>query len=159
MSSCLQLHKLQHVRLPCPSLSPGACSNSCPLIQWCHLTISFSVAPFSSCPQSFPASGTFLMSQLFTSGDQNTGACFSISPFNEYSGLISLYSWLVWSLCCPRDFQESFPVPHFKGINFFVFCILYCPALTTTCDHWEDHSLDYMNLYCQSNVSAFQHTV
>ena len=73
----------------CPSPSPEVCPSSCSCT--CD-AISFSDALFSFCPQSFPASGTFLMSQLFTSGDQNTGACFSISPFNEYSGLISLYS-------------------------------------------------------------------
>ena len=60
MSYSLQAHGLQHARLPCPSLSPGDCSNSCPLSQWCHPTISSSVAPFSSCPQSFPASRSLL---------------------------------------------------------------------------------------------------
>ena len=72
-------------RLPCPSPSPGACSDSCPLSWWCYPTISFSVIPFSSCLQSFPASGSFPVSQLFTSGGQTA----SISPSSEYSGLIS----------------------------------------------------------------------
>ena len=78
--SCLTLwpHGPQHASLPCPSLSPRACSHSWPLSQWYHPTISSSVVPFSSCPQSFPASGSFLMSQLFTSGGQSTGA--STSP-------------------------------------------------------------------------------
>ena len=71
MSDSLQPHGLQHARLPCPSQSPGVCSNSCPLNQWCHPTISSSAAPFSSCPQSFPASGSFPVSQLFTSGGQS----------------------------------------------------------------------------------------
>ena len=66
--------ELQHVWLPCPSLSSGVCSNSCPLSPWCHLTISSSVVPFSFCLQSFPASGSFPMSWLFTSGDQSIGA-------------------------------------------------------------------------------------
>ena len=70
-------HGLQHARPPCPSPSPRVCSNSCPLSQWCHPTISSSVVPFSSCLQSFPASGSFLMSQLFASGGQSTGACIS----------------------------------------------------------------------------------
>ena len=74
---------LQLARLPCPSPSPGACSNSCPLNQWWHPTISSSVVPFSSCPQSFPASGSFPMSQLFASGGQSFS--FSIRPSNEYS--------------------------------------------------------------------------
>ena len=63
-------HGLQRTRLPCPSLTPGVCSNSCPLSRWCHTTISSSVAPFSSCPQSFPASGSFPISRHFTSDGQ-----------------------------------------------------------------------------------------
>ena len=82
MSDSWQSHGLQHARLPCPSLSPRLCSNSCPLSRWCHPTISSSVIPFSSCPQSFQASGTFPMTLLFTSGG-------SISPSNKYSGFIS----------------------------------------------------------------------
>ena len=88
VSNCLWPHGLQHARLPCPSPSPGACSNSCPLSQWCHPTISSSAARLSSCLQSFPASGSFLMSQLLSSGGQSSFS-FSISPFSEYSGLIS----------------------------------------------------------------------
>ena len=77
--------------LYCPSPSPGACSNSCPLSWWCHPAVSSSVVPFSSCLQSFPASGSFPMSQLFTSSGQQTywSFNFSISPSNEYSGLVS----------------------------------------------------------------------
>ena len=75
---------LQHARLPGPSPSPRVCSNSCPLSQWCHPTISYSDAPFSSWPQSFPASGSFQMSRLFTSGGQSIGASASASllPMN-----------------------------------------------------------------------------
>ena len=73
---CLTLrpHELQHASLLCPPLSPRLCSNSCPLSQWCHPTISTSVASFSSCPQYFPASGSFPVSQLFSSGGQSIGA-------------------------------------------------------------------------------------
>ena len=74
MSDSLQIRELQNTRLPSPSLSPGACSNSYPLIWWCHPNISFSVIPFFSCLQSFPASGSFLMSWLFASGGQSVGA-------------------------------------------------------------------------------------
>ena len=76
---------------PVPLPTPEACSNSCPLSRWCHPTISSSVVPFSSCPQSCPASGSFSISQFFPSGGQNIGASFSFSfgPSNEYSGLIS----------------------------------------------------------------------
>ena len=75
-------HGLQHARLPCPSPTPGVYSNSCPLSQWCHPTISSSVVPFSSCLQSFPASGSFPMSQFFASGGQSTGASASVLPMN-----------------------------------------------------------------------------
>ena len=86
VSNSLQPHGLQHARLPCPSSPLRACSNSCPLNQWCHPTISSSVIPFSSCLQSFPASGTFPMSRLRWLKYWS----FSTSPSNEYSGLISL---------------------------------------------------------------------
>ena len=84
MSNSLQLHGLQNTRLPCPSPTPGACSNSCPSSWWCHPTISSSVVPFSSRLQSFPAPGSFHMSQLFASGSQSTGVSVSTSvlPMN-----------------------------------------------------------------------------
>ena len=81
MSDFLQPHGLQHARLPCPSPTPGACSNSCPLSRWCHPTISSSFVPFS-CPQSFPASGSFPMSRLFASGGQSIGVSASVLPMN-----------------------------------------------------------------------------
>ena len=86
VSSSLRPHGLQHARLPCPSATPGAFSNSCPSSQWCHSTISSSIIPFSSCLQSFPASRSSLMSQLFASGGQRFS--FSINTSSEYSGLI-----------------------------------------------------------------------
>ena len=99
MSDYLQPHELQHARLPCPSLSFGICSNSCPLSQWCHPNISSSVTPFSSCPQSFPGSGSFAMSRLFTSGGQSIGVSPSVLPMNiqgwfslGLTGLVSLLS-------------------------------------------------------------------
>ena len=97
----LRLHELQHARLPCPSPTPKACSNSCPLSQWCHPAISSSVIPFSSRLQSFPASGSFPMSQFFASGGQRIGvsASASVLPMNTQYwfplgciGLISLQS-------------------------------------------------------------------
>ena len=103
VSGSLRPHGLQHSRLPSPSPSPGACSNSCSLSRWCHPTTSSSVIPFSSCLQSFPASGSFLMSQLLTSGGQSIGASVSAStsvlPISiqgwfplRLTGLISLQS-------------------------------------------------------------------
>ena len=99
MSYSLWPQGLQHDRLPCPSPTSGADSNSCPSRQWCHPTISSSVVPFSFHLQSFPASGSFLMSQLFTSGGQSSGASASVLSMNiqgwfplGLTGLISLQS-------------------------------------------------------------------
>ena len=101
MSNSLWPPGLQHTRLTCPSLYPGVCSDSYPLSRWCHPTISSSVIPFSSCPQSFPASGSFPMSWLFASGGQSVGASalVSVLPMNiqgwfplGLTGLISLLS-------------------------------------------------------------------
>ena len=89
MSNSLRPHGLQHTRFPCPSLSPRVCSNSHPLSQWCHPTILYSVTLLSFCPQSFPASGSFPMTLLFMLVPKYWSLSFSISPSNEYSGLIS----------------------------------------------------------------------
>ena len=89
VSNSLQPHESQLARPSCSSPTPRAHLNPCPLSQWCHPTISSSVVPFSSCPQSFPASGSFQMSQLFASGGQNIGVSFNISPTNEHPGLIT----------------------------------------------------------------------
>ena len=96
VSDSLRPHELQHARPSCPSPTPGVYSNSCPLSRWCHLTISSSVVPFSSCPQPFPTSGSFQIGQLFASGGQNIGSfSFNISPSNEHPGLISFrMDWL-----------------------------------------------------------------
>ena len=95
VSNSLRPHGPQHTRPPCPSPAPGVYSNSCPLHRWCHPTISSSVIPFSSCLQSFPASGFFQMSQFFASGGQSIGNSFSISPSNEHSVFISfMMDWL-----------------------------------------------------------------
>ena len=97
MSDSLWPHELQYSRPPCPSPNPRVYSNSCPLSRWCHPTISSSVVPFSSCPQSVPASGSFQMSQLFASGGQSIGvsASKSVLPSNEHPGLISFrMDWL-----------------------------------------------------------------
>ena len=95
-SDSLRLHELQHARPPCPLPTPRDYPNSCPLNQWCHLTISSSVVPFSCCLQSFPTSGSFQMSQLFASGGQNIGVSASTSVLPMiHSGLISFrMDWL-----------------------------------------------------------------
>ena len=91
----LQPHKLQHARLPCPSLSPEVCSNSCPLSWWCYITISSSAVPFS-CLQSFPASGSFPMSWLFTSSCQSIGASASVTV-KMLTQLLQWESWYLYS--------------------------------------------------------------
>ena len=113
VSDSLRPHGLQHTRLPCHSQSSRVCSNSCPMTQWCHPTISSSVTLFSSCPQSFPASGSFPMSQLFTSGDQNIGASASIFPMNIQgwfplwlTGWLSLLFKGFWRAFCSITVQK-----------------------------------------------------
>ena len=101
-------------------------------------------------PQSFPASGTFPMSRLFASDDQNAGASASTSapPMSIQCWFPS--DWLVWSPCSLGDFQESSPAPQFESISSLAFCLLYGPALKPVCDHWEDHSLNCLHLCHQS---------
>ena len=119
-------------RLPCSSPSPGACPNSCPLNPWCYPTISSSIVPFSSCLQSFPASGSFQMTQFFESGGQSIGVSASVLPMN-------IQDWfpldeLAGSPCSPRDPQESSPTPQFKSINSSVLRLLHSPTLTSIHD-------------------------
>ena len=99
VSNSLRPHEPQHARAPCPSPTPGVHPNPCPLSQWCHPTISSSFTPFSSCPASFPASGSFQMSQLFTSGGQSIGVSASTlvlsmntQDWSPLAGWISLQS-------------------------------------------------------------------
>ena len=122
---------MQHTRLPCPSLSPWVCSNSCPLSQWCHPTISSSVIPFSSCPQSFPASGSFPVSQIFVSGGQSIGASASVLQMDIQS----------WFPCRPGNSQESSLAPQFKSINSSVVSLLYGTTLTSVHDYYKSCSL------------------
>ena len=117
--SCLTLrpHGMQHTRLPCPSPTLGACSNSSPLSWWCHPTISSSVFPFSSCLQSLPASGSFPVSQFFTSGGQIIGASASASvpPMNIHSWFPLGGTGLIVLLIS----QQSSPTPQFKTSIFW----------------------------------------
>ena len=109
-------HGLQHTRLPCPSPTPGACSNSCPLTRWCHPTVSSSVVLF--CFQFFPASGSFQMSQLFTSGGQSIGvsASASVLPMNIQWLISFRIDWLDL-LTVQGTLKESSPTPQFKSIH------------------------------------------
>ena len=135
MSYSLWPHGLQHARLSCPSLSPRICSNSCPLSWWCHPIISSSVIPFSSCPPSFPASGSFSMSQLLASGSQSIGVSASISVLLMniqgwfplwLTGLISLLSKGLKSLVQHHSSKASI----FQHSAFFMVHLAH-PYLTT----------------------------
>ena len=142
VSSSLRPHELQHARPPCTSPTPRVHPNSCPSSRWCHPTISSSVVPFSSCPQSLPASESFPMSQLFTWGGQTIGvsALASFLPMSTQDW--SPLEGLVGSPWSPRDSQESSPTPQFKSINSLVLSFLHSPTLTSIHDHWKNHSLD-----------------
>ena len=152
MSDFFRPHELQHARLPCASPSPRVCSNSFPLSQWCHPTISSSVTPFSACSQSFPESESFPVSQLFASGGQSIGALSpaSVLPMNVKGwfplGLTSLQS---------KGLSRVFSSTTIESINSSVLSLLYGPTLTSVYDYWKKYSFDCMNVCQQSDVSAF----
>ena len=154
MSDSLWPHGLQHTRIPCPWPIPGASSNSCPLNQWCHPTISTSVTPFYSCPQSFPASGYFPVSWLFTSGGQNIGTSTSASilPMSIQDwfplGLTGLISWL--SKGISRAFSSTIWKHQFFGPHPSLWSNSHIHMTTG-----KKHSFDYMDHCQQSDVSAF----
>ena len=142
MSDSLWPHGLQHARLPCPTPTPGACSNSFPLSWWCHPTISSSVVHFSSCLQSFPASGSFQMSHFFASGGLSIGvsALASVLPMNiqdwfplGWMGLISLQS---------KGLSRVFYSTTIESISSLVLSLLYDPTLTSIHDSGKNHSFD-----------------
>ena len=149
MSDSLWPYGLQHARPPCPSPSPGVCPSSFSLHQWCHPVISSSDTLFSFCPQSFPASGTFPMMSIHIRWPKHWSFSFTISPFSEYSGLISLkIDW--FDLALQGTFRSLL-----QRHSLEAFC-LYSPALTTVHDHWGDHSLECTDLCRQSDVTCFQ---
>ena len=127
---------LQHARPPCPLPTPGVYPNSCPLSWWCHPTTTSSVVPFSSCFQSFPASGSFPMSQFFESGGQSieVSASTSVFPMNIQDWFP--LGWTGWIS------QESSPTPQFKSINSSGLNFPYSPTLTSIHDYWKNHSLE-----------------
>ena len=136
----LQPHMLQDARVPCPSPTPRAYSNSCPLSWWCHPTISSSIIPFSSCLQSFPASGSFQMSQFFASDGQGIRSSALVLPMNiqdwfplALTALISLQA---------KGLSKSSPTPQFESINSLTLSFLYSPTLISVHDYWRKHSFD-----------------
>ena len=157
MFDCLWPQGLQHTRLPCLSLSPKVCSNLCPLSWWwCCPTISSSVIPFFSCPQSFSASGSFPISQLFASGGQSIGASASTSilPMNiqgsfslRWTGLISLPSKELWRVFSSTTIWKH----HFFGTQSPLWSNFHIHMWLLE----KDYSLDYTNFCWQSDVFAF----
>ena len=135
-------HEPRQARPPCPSPTPGVRSDSFPLSQWCHPTISSSAVPFFSCPQSFPASGTFQMSQLFASGGQSIGvsALTSVLPMNTQDW--SPLEWTGWISLQSKSPQESSPTPQFKSINSSALSFLYSLTLTSIHDYSKNHGFD-----------------
>ena len=143
VSNSLRPHEPQHTRPPCPAPTPGVHSNSRPLSQWGHPTISSSVVPFSSRPQSFPASGA-----LF----KRVSSSHQVAKVLEFQLQHQSFQWtprtdllqngLVGSPCSPTDSQESSPTPQFKSINSLALSFVYSPTLTSIHDHWNNHSLD-----------------
>ena len=139
---------IEHARPPCPSPTPRVHPNPCPSSRWCHPTISSSVVPFSSCPQSFSASGSFPMSRVFSNESalrirwaEYWNFSFNISLSNEHPGLISFrMDWL--DLLAVQGTQESSSAPQFKTINSLALSFLHSPTLTSIHNHWKNHSLD-----------------
>ena len=127
-------------RPPCPSQTPRVYSKSYPLSWWCHPTISFSVTLFSSKLESFPTSGSFQMSQFFTSDGQSIGFSASNQPFKWIFWTDFLYDGLVGSPCSPRHSQESSPASQFNSISSSALSFLYSPTFTSIHDYWKNHS-------------------
>ena len=146
-------HGLQHIGLPCPSLCPGVRLNSCPLSRWCYATISSSVFPFSFYLQSCPASESFPLSLLFASAGQSIGvSAFSITPFNEYSGLISFRIDWFDSLSVQGTLKSLFQHHNSKA------SILQCPTffMVQHSHLWLLETIALTTDVCwQSGVSAF----
>ena len=153
MSNSLWPQGLQHARLPCPSPTHGVYSNSCPSSRWCHPTISYTAVPFSSCLKSFPASGSFPMSQFFTSGSQSIGvsASASVLPMNVQDWFpLGLTGWIsLQSKGLSRVFSSTTVQKHqFFGTQLSLWFNSHIQY-----DYWKNHSFDYMGL-CISKVMS-----
>ena len=140
-SDSLQPHESQHTRPPCPSSNPGVHSNSPPSSRWCHPAISSSVIPFSSCPQSLPASESFPMSQLFAWGGQSTGISTLASFLPKKSQDWSPLEWTGWISLQSKGLSRVFSNTTVQSINSSALSVLYSPPLTSIHDHWKSHSL------------------
>ena len=141
VSESLWPYEQQHARPPCPSPTSGIHPNPCPLCRWCHPIISSSVVPFSSCPQSLPASGSFQMSQLFPSGGQSIGASASESvlPMNEYSGLTS-FRFDFFYLLAVLGTLKSLLWHHSLKTSVLWWLVFF--MVQSIHDYWKNHSFD-----------------
>ena len=142
VSDSLRPHGQHHTRPPCPLPTPGVYSNSCPLSWWCHPTISSSVIPFSYCLNLSQHQSLFNESVLHIRWPKYWSFSFSISPSNEYSGLISFRMDWFDLPTVQETLQESSLTPHFKSINSSVLSFLYSPTVTSIPDYWKKHNFD-----------------
>ena len=142
MSDSLWLHESQHARPPCPSPTPRVHSNSCPSSWWCHPAISSSIVPFSSCPQSLPASESFPMSQLFSWGGQSIGgsALASVLPMNTQDW--SPLEWTGWISLQSKGLSRVFSNTTVQKYQFFSAQLSSQSNSHIQHDHWKNHSLD-----------------
>ena len=148
MSDSLQPHELQHTRPPCPSPTPRVYPNSCPLSWWCHPTISSSVVPFSSCPQSFPASESFQMSQLFASGGQSIGVSASTWVLTMNTQDWSPLGWTGWITFQSKGLSRVFFNTPVQKHQFWSWILFYLgiismfssgilPVILSSCDFFN----------------------
>ena len=150
VSDFLWLHGLQHARLHCPSPSPWICSDSCPLSWRCHPTISSSSSPFSSCLQSFPASGSLLMSWLFVSGGQSIGASASASALVLPMSIEGWFPLGLTGLLFLQSKSRVFSSTAALILWLSAFFVMWLSHPYN--DYWKNHSFNYMDLCRQSNI-------
>ena len=144
---------------PCPSPTPGAYLNSCPLNWWCHPTISSSLVPFSSYLQSFPASGSFQKSQFFASGGQSIGISDATSVFTMNIQDWFPLGWTGWIFLHFKGLSRDFSNTTGQRPQSFGTSFLYNPILTLIHDYWKNRSFDKKDLCWQSSVSPFQYAI
>ena len=160
MSDFLWPHELQHAKLPCPTPTPRAHPNSCPLSWWCHPTISSSVVPFSSCPQSFPASGSFQMNQLFASGGQSTGVSALASFLPKKSQGWSPSEWTGWTGWISLQSKGLRVFSSLKHIGFLVLKTSYLwktkrkNTVTSLSITWQINFLKFLNIMLSYRLYA-----
>ena len=143
VSNSLRPHEPQHARPPCQSPTPGVYPDSCPLYWWCHPAISSSVVPFSSCPQSLPATESFPMSQLFASGGQTIGVSVSTSVLPKNTQYWSPLGWTGWISLQSKGLSRVFSNTTVQKHQFFSAQLsLQSNSLTSIHDHWKNHSFD-----------------